>query len=566
MRKTTIDLIKRGIIALPLSMALISCDSSDGGNKSGDNVTTEVVSLSGTVFASSVSGAEVTIKSIQGDTLAGPASTGSDGSFTLDLNTSYLASDLTIVAQGGRYRDEATGETKPASELSAHFAGDTLIDGSTTSLTPGSSIVQRLVASGMTHGEALTAFETTSGYQPETSVAPLDITDAANSGADSGQLKAGLRAAAFSQLAKDLEVDQFELITALSTDLADGAQDGQANGSPVAIGNGGASLPTDASARFAQSLIHLFQSDRNLSSLDNNQIGQLPSPGTVVTENFRVTFSEGDDGSSMGKDMFQLTVTDLNNNPITDLSPTIRPHMNMSGGHAHATAVGGVTNNQDGSYDTDIYYVMPSVMANGNATGWWQLNVCLGGVDAMPAMADAGMDHDAMGHDTASTECSGDEATFYPTVAMAMGVKGVLKGGDNDQVPNMRAEGMKGRVYHVFKDSIHQHDDDYHAHVYIAVTENLHNFPGLTQGLTLNEGMGHALMVNTLLVEFSADNGATWVAATNGHHGGMWAADMPGTADKLRVKLSVNGEVKTEDGLVNGVHYVELTAGGGMSM
>ena len=557
MGKTTRTLIQLGSI-LPLSMALISCGGGSGGGTS-----TEVVSLKGTVFASSVNGAEVTIENALGERLAGPGTTGSDGSFTLALDKPHLADDLVIIARGGSYRDEATGETKTAGELSGHFAGGSLADGSSASLTPGSSIVHRLVAAGMTRTAARAAFETASGYLPDSSVVPLDITDADNSDGDLDRLKAGLRAGAFSQLAEDLGVNQFALITALTEDLADGTQDGQANGSPVTIGDSSIELPADITARFARSLVKLFQSDRNLSGLDNNQIGQLPSPRTVITDNYRVSFSAGDDGSSMGKDEFQITITDHDGNPATMLNPTVHPHMNMSGGHGHATAVGEVTNNGDGSYDAEIYYVMASVMSNGDSMGWWQLNVCLGNM-TMHAMA-TDMGHDGMDHG-ASTDCTGDVAAFYPSVAMAMGVKGVLKGGDSDQIPNMQTGGMMARNYHIFKDSIDQGDSSYHAHVYIAATETMHNFPGLTEGLMLNEGMGHALMISSLLVEFSADDGATWVTATNGHGGGMWAAEMAGTADKLLVKLTINDDIKTEDGLVGGINYVELTVSGDMAM
>jgi phenylpropionate dioxygenase-like ring-hydroxylating dioxygenase large terminal subunit len=87
------------------------------------------------------------------------------------------------------------------------------------------------------------------------------------------------------------------------------------------------------------------------------------------------------------------------------------------------------------------------------------------------------------------------------------------------------------------------------------------NFPGVHPGLVLNEGSESELDINTITVQFSNNEGE-WVEATNGHGGGMWAANMGGMPGKMRVRLSINGDQKT----INDLDYVELEMGdmGGM--
>jgi len=65
------------------------------------------------------------------------------------------------------------------------------------------------------------------------------------------------------------------------------------------------------------------------------------------------------------------------------------------------------------------------------------------------------------------------------------------------------------------------------------------------------------LSVASMSVEVSNDGGSTWIAATDSSNNGHWSATgitglTNGTAGTLYVKVTVNGEQKTTDGLAAG--------------
>lgn len=535
---------------------LSGCSSSSDDGAS----TTPTATVSGSVFASATSGATVTIKDGMGNQLAGPVTTDSDGFFSIQLEETALGSDWVVRSTGGTFTDEATGSLVTAGELSAFVDAGSVSNGDSVNLTPGTTIIQRLISAGIMPTDARDYFEHAFGFRPDRAIAPVDVTELANDEEPSERRLAGLQAAVFSQLANDSGIDQFELLQALADDLADGELDGENNGTPVALPSGSDYLPADIQARFAHSFATFHGSDRDHSGLDNNQIGHMPQPQLVHTHSYAVRYRAGEDGTTMGKDSFQLEIRDHDGNPVSGRMIGIHPLMNMANGHMHSTAVGHVMEDAEtaGTYNADIYYVMASMMAGGESMGWWLLDVCIPDPVVMPMMA---MDMDEHDHGASgSAECDGEKATFYPSVGMEMGVKSILKGID-DLVPDMRTGGEMPRNYHIFKDSVHQDESSYHAHVFIAATETMHSFPGLTSGLMLNPDSAYSLMVNEVAVQFSGDLGETWVDAANGHGGGIWAAQIDGMAEKLWVKLSVNGEVKTDDGFVDGFDYIELNVG-----
>lgn len=596
-----------------LTLGLSGC----GGDSSDSD---PAVTVQGSVFASAVAGATVSIQDTSGATVAGFTSTDNNGFYSLAIDSALLASDLIVVSQGGSYVDEATGEVLAAGGFSAYIPAGAIAAARFASVTPGSTIIQKLVAGGMPYAEALAIFQANFGYLPDLAVSPVNITidqSAAGEQADAGSLLAGLQAAAFSQLVADLNgssqldscacsetdsceeseessddssadivpLNQSQLMDALVADLADGNADGMNGGEEIFIGDTGRSLGNEVYGQFAQSYVAIFQSACNKSGLDNDQIGTLPQPTSVATESYQVQFIAGEDGTSMGRDAFQLMVTDHDGMAVTGADVSVHPLMNMSGGHSHSTAVGHVMENGEtqGLYDAVVYYLMASVMAGGDSMGWWKLSVCISSDDAMSMEDDmhGAMDMDeAMGMDDEmddghmhghghSAECHGEEAVFYPSVAMAMGVRGTLKGGDDDQIFDMMTETNIRRSYEIFKDTISAEDEtSFHAHVYIAAREDMMTFTGLTEGVVLNEGSDNELSVIDVAVDFSV-NGVDWVSASNGHGGGVWAADMTGIPDKLQVRLSVNGFDKTETGEdidnENVLGYVELDIGS-MSM
>jgi hypothetical protein len=178
-----------------------------------------------------------------------------------------------------------------------------------------------------------------------------------------------------------------------------------------------------------------------------------------------------------------------------------------------------------GEHDCTVYYVMPSVMATGDSMGYWQIKVM---VDMKSAL-------------------------FYPQVMMAMGdtTRALLKG-VTDTVSMMDV--TSSRPYNIFRESLTGTTGAHTFEVFIAPMEDMMSFPALETPLTLNIGTSSELIVSTVTVVMSTDE-ATWVPATPGASKGMWNATLTGLTDdtegKVYVGLTVNGEVKTTNGLVD---------------
>ena len=154
--------------------------------------TPTAVTISGSIFASDVGGATVTIKKTDGTTVAGPVTTNSDGTYSVDILDTDLATDLVFESNGGGFVDEETGLNATAGSMSAFVAGGTLAAGNSVHVTPGTTIHAGLVTDhGKTPAEAQTAFFHAFAYNPDISVDPVDITDPASSNADDASKLAG---------------------------------------------------------------------------------------------------------------------------------------------------------------------------------------------------------------------------------------------------------------------------------------------------------------------------------------------------------------------------------------
>ena len=166
-----------------------------------------------------------------------------DGTYSIDVPDSALASDMVFESTGGLFDDEATGDSgigTTAGSLSAYVAGGSLMAGNSVHVTPGTTIHADLVTDyGKTAAAAKTAFFNAFAYNPDTSVQPVDVTEPAALTASDISRLFGYRALVFSQLAQNLGLtaaQQFDMFAALAQDLSDDALDGvDANGA-VAIG------------------------------------------------------------------------------------------------------------------------------------------------------------------------------------------------------------------------------------------------------------------------------------------------------------------------------------------
>ncbi len=511
--------------ALGSVLALSGC-----GGSSGDDLS--ITTISGSVFASGVSGAEVRVLDGNGNLLAGPVTTDSQGGYTIQINNSDLASPLQFVSQGGTFTDEASGHNGvSASDMAAYVAGGTLSAGDDVHATPGSTIMHQLVVQhGLTLEAAQNAFTNAFSYTPDTGVMPIDATGP-TSGADEDQLLAGFRAAVMSQLALDLGLsaqEQFALMLALAEDLADGTLDGQGSGGAVDIPGTTEMLPADIANRYTNA-IENFRNGNDQSGLTPVQFGpMMPFAKVANSTSYRIQYIEGAMAAAEGKTEFTLRISNLSDSSAaTGLSLSLMPMMYMEA-HTHSAPVPGNACSESqttpGEYDCTVYYLMPSTMM-GNAMGYWSLKVM------------AGMS---------------ESVTFYPEVTMAMNGNGkhILKGDSSDQLADME-NNVSSRAYYLFKSDVTSAMSGHDVSLFIAGFESMMSFPALVTGLTMNSGSMYQLDVSSIGVKLSTDK-QSWVDAVEDGNGYFSVAGLSGltngTEGSLYVQLLVNGIAKTTDG------------------
>jgi len=404
---------------------LVACGS--------DSSTPASASISGTIVAAPVNGADVSVVDGSGNVVVEPVKTDANGQYSLVIPNGSLGQDLIIKSTGGTFLDEATGGLPgTAGAMHAYTSASSLSNGSMVSATPGSTIIAELVMNhGKTRAEAEAAFSDAFGYTPDMSVTPADATTAPAADEDDAETLAGFRAGAFSQLAMDLGLsqnDQFDLFAALAQDLSDDKLDGVDASGGVAIGTTGKLLEADIQNRFSMALVNFNNSAYNMTGLDNNEFGDIPFAKVALTTSYQIEYKQlSMMGPVNGKDTFQVHVTNRSDGMLaTGLTNMLMPTMHMLGTHMHSTpmSVPAITDDGNGLYTVTLYYLMPTAMG-----GYWDLKFMV----------------------------DGEEAHFYPTVMMAMEGADTpqvrLKGVD-DKVMNMMLGKMVGRFYYLFKDSL----------------------------------------------------------------------------------------------------------------
>lgn len=508
-------------IVLCLSLVIFGC----GGGGADSNPSIAVTPVTGTVLAGPANGASVTVKTTTGSTVAGPVATAADGSYTVAIPTASLASDLIFEATGGTFPDEATTTAGVAlATLTAHASADSLAAGSHVALDPSTTIVQKLIAGGRTKAAAETLFASAFGYTPDCSIKPAFAT--MSSASTTSQRLAGLRAAAFSQLTKDLGLApdrQFDLIQALADDLSDGSLDGAKAGGTLSI-----PLPIDIANRFASAMMTFQTSSLNKSKLTPDKIGILPFVKTALTSSYLVEYLPGSSAATMGKTTFKIKLTNRSDNSAASgKALTLRPFMYMAT-KSHTTPMENPIDNGDGTYSCTVYYVMSSAVG-GMSMGVWELKVSIG---------------------TEST-------TFYPFVGMAVGNDMLTKlSGINDSIMGMA--GVEKRTWFLFNDGLTATGGgSYTFNIFLATKENgmTLSFPAVTVGSTLTNQSNVSWTVGSILLEVSTDK-ATWIPAIDLGSGHWSAAGLTGlTADtpgKIYVRLIVGDGVTTEQKTTDG--------------
>lgn len=508
-----------------LLFGLISaCGTSGSGTNSDTNNTTiETTEVTGSIFAAPVNGASVTVKNASGATVAGPVTTGSDGTYSIHIPNTSLSGDLIVESSGGAFTDEATGTAGvTAGTLSAHVSGGTLSTGGAVHVTPYTTIVQKLVEAGKTKTDAETAFNTAFGFIPDSTLAPTDATNPASGGTDAQKL-AGLRVAVFSQLAKDLGESQSHLLAHLPKDLAD---DGILNG---LTGH----LDEDIGNKFETAFINFLANSNNHSGLTSDKIGSLPFAKTALTSTYKVEYIPEMMAAAQGRTAFKIRASSISGGTaVTGATITLTSTMYMPT-MSHGTPVDTCAETSTaGTYDCTAYYLM----ASGPGIGYWKLQV---GVN-------------------------GENAVFYPAVGMAMGADTVSKTlrFSTDTYPGMM--GASVRPYYIFKDALTAGmGGTYTFKVFIGARETMMSHPGLYTGLSMNSA---AFTATSVAVSISTDGGSTWAAMTEDsvYHGRFSKSGITGLSSGVQgtilVKLTINGNdyVDTSTG-TGGNPYASFT-------
>lgn len=541
-----------------LALALSACGGSSSSGSSSASV--DMAQLQGSVFASNVAGASVSVVDASGNVLAGPVQSDASGGFQLELDSSLLNADITLKAMGGQFVDEATGELTQAGEMLLSLAAGEAVAGGRYSLTPESTVVASMVRErGMSLADARTAFLSAFGYLPNPEVEPADATTA--SSASEEQLRAGLRAAVFSQLTKQLGLsahEQFALLSALADDLSDGSLDGKSDAAPVSLNltDRTATLSPAIQSDYVTALLAFNGGMRNKTGLNNAQIGLVPLASMASTESYDVTY--GKIGMSrQGRSQFTLTVADKMGLPVSGVTPQLNPVMNMAM-HNHGTPFEGCTETDaQGMSTCTLYYLMASEMMNGASMGYWNIGVKIGE----------------------------EVVNFVPSVMMAMGdtVRAVLKG-VNDMIPVMSmtaaddsmsgdmsdhdmsghdmhshsmgamvmAADMEARSYYLFNDGLTATTEGHQFALFIASKNSMSDYPIVATGASMMKG-DMSMNIDEVLVEVSVD-GQTFITASE-LGGGHFRVDTlaglsAGTDAEIYVRLTVNGEQKTSDGMM----------------
>jgi len=514
---------------------LVACGSS-GSSAPAD------ASISGTIVAAPVNGADVSVVDGAGNVVVAAVKTDANGKYSLVIPNGSLGQDLIVKSSGGTFTDEATGNSGTAGAMYAYASAGSISNGGSVSATPGSTIIAELVMNhGKTKAEAETAFAAAFSYTPDMSVNPADATTVPAADETDDETLAGFRAGAFSQLAMDLGLsqnDQFDLFVALAQDLSDDTLDGVDALGVVAIGTTGFSLQANIQNRFSTALVNFKANGRNQTLLNNAQIGNLPFNKTAFTyvdptipnpvSTYKVEYVQmGDMDAMAGKSTFTISITEHDDTPYAGADPTLVPTMYMSS-MEHSTPMPTTVIDPlgGGEYKVTLYYLMASQMMDGTSMGFWDLKF---------------------------TVANGEFAHFYPAVMMAMGdtlqvrLKGVA-----DQIMTMT--GMAGRTYFIFKESLMEMGGpgNYNFSVFIAAQETMMSFPAVYDGSTLSGNV-----VTDATVEISDDDGASWDLAVDGGNG-VWSVTglslTDGVENQIRIRLTVNDtvndELKTTDGFV----------------
>ena len=471
--------------------------------------------ITGSVFAAPVDGANVTAKDSTGTVVGGPVKTLSDGTYSLDVPTSALSSDIIISSESGTFTDEATALPTAAGPMAAYLLAG---GGNRIHINPISTILHALIMKGITPSAAQNSFGNGFGIMPDLATAPVPSTVSVTSDDATPRIH-GLFAEAISRLAQSLGLtpaQQFALIAALAEDISvDGKLNGKNGLDDVLISGTTTTIPANIQLRMYQAI--------DMASR------------TALTPSYIVEYVPGMMAAKKGKTEFQIRIKKRSDDSAVSIPVSIKPMMHMLTMKHSTPADAVVEDSTTGTYNCTAYYSMSSVMSNNKASGYWELKVKIG------------------------TGTSVEFATFYPFVDMTMPtdtdtINATLYGTD-DIMSDMSAV-----KYYLYSDGpVTAATPTFSLFISHGEMEGMMprmNFVPLTIGAVMTAQT--TTVVSNIDVLASEDN-STWINATNtstGHWSiGGFPSLLSGQTGTIYVKMTVNGQAKSADGMGSSAQF-----------
>lgn len=221
---------------------------------------------------------------------------------------------------------------------------------------------------------------------------------------------------------------------------------------------------------------------------------------------------------------------------------SLSPLMVMNSGMEHGTPFENSTGTLDenGSFTSTAYFLMPSNMSSGDPMGNWSISVSFN-----------------------------EQTEIIPiTVDMMSSDVKTLKGGDNDQIMNMNS-GTTDRSYYLYNRGRHINAEMSMNmfEVYVAARESMMNYQAITIENVLNANTMYELSINNVVVEMcSHDCGieTNWITAmakpnAPGIYQGMNLGLTGDDTDTVMIRLTVNDEIKDNGASSDAITHVEFT-------
>ena len=231
-----------------------------------------------------------------------------------------------------------------------------------------------------------------------------------------------------------------------------------------------------------------------------------------------------------------ITVTSNDDSELPNSNIKVYPLMLMASGIEHGTPFENATGQleEDGTFTSTAYFLMPSNMPSGMAMGDWSITV----------------------------EFDGQSQIFPITVDMGTSDVKTLKGSDNDQIMAMGdSSSTTDRTYYFYNRGRHINAEmSMNAfEIYVAARESMMDYQAISVGNILNEGSMYELNIASVIVDMCTSNcdieGSWKTAVEDPDYPGIYKASELGLVndetDSVMVRLTVDNELKDDGTLAS---------------